>query len=300
MVAIGSAMFTVPLAPKAAARVFEHGADVPIAGAAAPAGTAVVVEGGFLLHGRWRFASGCTNARWMYAGFYSPPPEATDGPPSIHRALIPKEQVRIIDTWQSVGLRGTGSHDFEVDEVFVPSEFCWRAPESRQPDILFRLHPSLIITVEHTSHALGMARGALDAFIELCSVPKVWWPGGNLGSQAFAQDVVGRGEAKLGAARRDAYEAVRWAWARAEADEPTTLGGRARYRLTMVSAAHAAGEVIDSVYQAAGGDALYDTSPLGRFFRDWHTASQHIQVSPALYATAGRVLLGIEPAPPGW
>ena len=66
----------------------------------------------------------------------------------------------------------------------------------------------------------------------------------------------------------------------------------------MVNAAHAAGEVIDATYQAAGGDALYDHSPIGRFFRDWHAASQHIQVSPSLYAAAGGVFLGVEPPPP--
>lgn len=299
MIAIGSPTFTVPLAPEAAAKVFEYGADVPLAGSAAPAGEAVAVEGGFLLSGRWRFASGCANARWMYAGFRVQP-EATDRPPT-GRALIPKDQLRIVDTWHAVGLRGTGSQDFEADNVFVPSEFCSLAlAEARQPDVLFRLPSPMMTAVEHAGHALGMARGALDAFIELCAIPKVWWPGGNLGSQAFAQEVLGRGEAKLGAARRDAYEAASWAWSCVETNQPMTLGERARYRLAMFGAAHAAGEVIDSAYHAAGGDAVYDSSPLGRFFRDWHTASQHIMVSPALYATAGRILLGIEPSPPGW
>lgn len=298
MIAIGSGTFTAPLAPEAAARVVEHGAGVPLAGSAAPAGTAVDVEGGFLLSGRWRFASGCANSRWMYAVFRV---EGEGSDVLVLRALIPKDQVRIIDTWHAIGLRGTGSQDFEVENLFVPADLC-TAPraESRQPDLLFSLPPPVFIAVESTAHALGMARGALDAFIEACATPKVWWPGGNLGGQEFAQDVVGRGEAKLGAARRDAYEAARWAWARAEMNEPLTLIERARYRLAMLGAAHAAGEVIDSVYHAAGGDPVYDTSSLGRFFRDWHTASQHIFLSPALYATAGRILLGIEPPPPGW
>jgi indole-3-acetate monooxygenase len=299
MIAIGAPTFTVALDPDAAAEVFRPGPGVPLAGAAAPVGKGVAVQGGFLLSGRWRFASGSANARWMFAGF-SVDSERPEEPPTRLRALIPKDAVRIIDTWQTVGLRGTGSYDFEVAGALVPSKFCSAAfAPSRQPDVLFRLPSTMVLTVEHTSHALGMARGALDAFIELCA-RKVSGASGPLVDQAFAHDVVGRAEAKLSTARGAAYEAVRWAYGRAEADDPPQLVERARYRLEMVSAAHAAGDVIDSVYHAAGGDALYDTSPLGRFFRDWHTASQHIQLSPALYATAGRVLLGIDPPPPGW
>ena len=143
--------------------VFAGGQPPKVAGAAAPSGTATPVAGGYRVTGHWRFGSGIQHAEWVSAGARVAP-NAPPGYPRQLRVIMPRHRVRVHDNWQVMGLRGTGSCDFSVNELFVPEGFAWDATltEPVRGGALYRLGRPAFVTNEHSAFALGVARRALD------------------------------------------------------------------------------------------------------------------------------------------
>lgn len=291
-----SPLFSDYLAEDAAQAIFGTG-DTIMAGTFAPRGHACRVPGGYRLSGRWNFASGCQNADLFVAGglvFDGEQPElGPDGAPAPRMFVFPVAAGSVIDTWDTVGMRGTGSHDFAVDGLFVPDEhafpfqafFCGPSPRPGlgYPRPFFEMGPLCLAAV-----GLGVARAAIDAFRVLATTKTAQGATQRLAEQPIIHERVGRAEAQWQAAHAYLLATAR-AVAVADAGAPPMV---VPVRLAAAHAAHSAVEIVNLLYQAAGGTSVYETSPLARDFRDVNTLTHHfVMAAPGSFVTAGEWLL---------
>ena len=262
----------------------------------------IAVPGGYRITGRWDFASGCRHASWMGAHGTVIEPDGSlrlnnFGRPTIRTWLFPAEQATLLDNWQPIGLRGTASESYTVKDLFVPEEFTGTREDPtlrRDRGKLYAFPQQTLYSIGIASVALGIARGMLEAFIEL-ALRKTPRGTGRLADNAVIQAEIARAEAKLGSAHTYLVDTVRDIYADADDIAPIDVGERARARLAGSHAVSSAVAVADWTYKAAGVDAIFPGSPFERRFRDIHTVSQQIQSRDAHYETVGQVLLGNPP-----
>lgn len=281
-------------------------ADIRLAGSIRPMGRARAVDGGYRIEGRWDFASGANHARWLMCPcvlWDGDKPMRTAAGGAVARAFwVPAHSATILDTWHVLGLRGTGSHDFSVADVFVPesrSSAMGAPPREKGPLYDPRLSLSWIWTGT-VANALGIARSALDAFTELASTKSSTMSTALLRDRAPVQARVAEAEAILSAARAYVLTSVGDLWARANQGRTDFDGQIAQARLAIAHGMHEAARAVDLVFHAAGTNAVYEKNPLERHFRNIHVAVQHAAGLPAHMESAGKVLLGLRPADPGW
>jgi alkylation response protein AidB-like acyl-CoA dehydrogenase len=224
------------------------------------------------------------------------------GTPELRYLLVPANVATIADTWSVVGMCGTGSHDFIVDDVFVPTPHTFSFTEA--PDEVGALyHPRLLLIVAWTDtvgNALGIARGAIDACIELATYRRSTSAATLLRDRPLVQTRIGEAEAILNAARAYVIDAVGTVWEAVCAGVPDPGREIAQARLAITHGMHEAVRAVDLVFHAAGTNALYRKYPLERYFRDIHAAVQHAAGLPIHYESAGKVLLGLAPDGIGW
>lgn len=280
-------------------------ADVRLAGSIRPQGRARPVDGGYRIDGHWDFASGINHARWLQCPCViwdgEKPMRTASGTPKVRSFLIPAESATIQDTWHVLGLRGTGSHDFTVKDVSVPESYSFsNAERPSQDGPLYdqRLFLTWVWTAT-VANAMGIARGALDAFVDLASRKASTTSMTLLRDRPLVQTRVAEAEANLSAARAYVQAAVGELWARASQGQPD-LDAVAQARLAITHGMHASARSVDLVFHAAGTNAIYEENPFERYFRDIHVALQHGAALPAHMETAGKALLGLRPAELGW
>ena len=290
--------------------IFDGGPDQIIAGTLVPGGgTGVRVDGGYRVTGRWRFGSGCQESQWMMANFAvvdgDAPRVNADGTRDLVRVVFHADECEVIDTWDMTGMRGTGSHDWKVTDVFVPERRTVVVPtgvlanqwKDRWPGTLYALPTHCIIGPHHSMMATGIARAGIDALIELAG-GKV--PRGRIGllrDQPHIQDWVARAEGLLGGGRALRESVLREIWDTVDSGQATTLEQRARCRLAGSHAVDCARAAMDLVYRAGGTTSTERTQRLAHCWRDLQVVSQAASVSPEWYPLAGRALLGLEPGP---
>jgi indole-3-acetate monooxygenase len=275
-----------------------------LAGSVNPTGKAVAVPGGFRVSGRWSYGSFIQHSHWTVGNSIvhdgDTPRRDDNGAPDIRFIIFPTSEVEIIDNWHVSGLRGTGSSDFQVSDLFVPKQRSLPAfaAIAVQPGTLFRT--PLITTFAATLPcvSIGIARAAIDAFIELAEGKTPAGSASRLRDKPTAQADLGRAEAQLRAGRAFLLEAMEEIWEEAAAGRIPTLRQRAIARLAAAKAAEASAQAVDLLYNAAGGTALFESNPLERCFRDVHATTQHIGTQAANFELAGRVLLGLDPGTP--
>jgi indole-3-acetate monooxygenase len=262
-----------------------------VAGAGAPMGTARPVAGGYRVTGRWQFGSGSPHACWFLAGYVVEGEPPRLGP----MVLVPAKDVELIDTWFVGGMRGTGSQDFAVHDLFVPTAFTLNAADDAplHPGPLYRLPLVLTLCSTLGPLALGLARGAIDCFVELMAAKIDRFTGTALRERLTVQERVAKAEAAVRAARAFLYETVHEVWETVEQGTRLTERQLALFRLANMHAVAAGAQAVDLVYHAAGTSAIFTANPLERFFRDIHVATQHRCASPEELYQAGRVLLGL-------
>jgi alkylation response protein AidB-like acyl-CoA dehydrogenase len=251
---------------------------------------AIKVEGGYRYSGRGTYVSGCTHASWMMAAGVVVEDGATktaDGAPVIRAGVLPMKDCVIHETWNVLGMRGTGSHDVEFNDIFVPDDLT--LPHA---NALANLGASL------SPVALGVARHALDAFVELASAKKPTGARDLLRERVTAQAQLGEAEGHLQAARSFFYETVEEAEARRSAGRAPTDAERARMRLGSVMAAQLSAKAVDLIYEAAGLTSAANDCAIGRCWRDVHVLRQHITLATTRYEVVGRVCLGMAPGSP--
>ena len=292
------------LSDEAVREIFTPGVQVNVVGNLVPHGQALKVDGGWRVSGQWPLGSGCHHADWMASGgwLHDDRGPIMDGDVPAWRVFYtPISDCRILDTWHSTGLRGTGSHNYTMDDVFVPdrmvSQHPLRAPSLRQSR--HYTYSAMVVAVM-AAVALGAARGAVDSLIEVLG-KKQELPSSRPASTSFDKQAdLGAAEALVGSARAYLYDTLTQVWDRITAGEPLSSELRARFRLAVTNAGTASVDAVDRVYRAGGTDSIYTSSPLERLFRDVHTVAAHVAMRPATLADGGALLLGERPNMPGF
>jgi alkylation response protein AidB-like acyl-CoA dehydrogenase len=251
-------------------------------------GKAVPTGDGYRVAGRWPFASGCEHSQWRLGGTIVAGEVLPSGAPDIRSVLFRADETRVIDTWDTAGLRGTGSHDIEAVDVVVPRARTFSLLTGQPKHAAYTLPFFGILASGVAAVGLGIARAALDTFVAMAKSKTPPGSKRTLAHRELVQVDVARAEAKLRAARAFLFEAM------AEAMAEPTLASRARLRLAAAHAAEESAAVTAIAYQAGGGSAIYAKSPLQRQFRDAHVVTHHVMVNATATTLAGRVLLDLE------
>lgn len=271
------------------------------AGSTAVRGRAVAVQGGYRVTGRWFFASGCMHASSLLGGCHvydgdTRRMRSSDMAEELIVYVWPKSAGQIVDTWRTSGMRGTGSHDIVVTDVFVPEEHTFPKQEQRaRVSGLVNKLPSFDLSgCNFACVGLGVARAAIDELIELAAVKTPRASTDLLRARPLAQAHVAEAEATLRSARAFLFEAVDDMQRSVAAGEGVTPGQRAVVRLAMTHAAASASRAVNLVRVAAGTTPIFTTSPLERLVRDAQVVETHVQLQAVNYEIVGRSLFGLE------
>ena len=293
--------------PEAQEEIWGESPDALISSALAFArGRARRVEGGYRLSGRWPFSSGIDASTWNMFGAIVADEETGQSEPRMF--LLPASDYTIIDTWQVMGLIGTGSKDVEVKDVFVPAYRTLSGERIRggpnrgselNPGTLYKLPAVSLFAFAIAGVSLGIARGAIQHFAETTRTRLSAYTGRNLADFTNMQVHLAEAAALTDAAEamvlRDCDEATRIT----EAGVVPSIEQRARYRRDGAFAATLCTKAVDLLFAATGGGAIYERNPIQRAFRDVHAANAHYvlnwDVNGAVY---GRVALGLPPDAP--
>ncbi|MGH8986063.1 MAG: acyl-CoA dehydrogenase family protein, partial [Acidimicrobiia bacterium] len=270
--------------------LYGDGPDAMIAGVFNPTGVAVPVDGGYRVSGRWAFASGCSHSDWLYGNCT----EEADGEQRFRTVLFAAAEVQIEDTWHVMGLRGTGSHHFTVDNVVAPAERTCATFEDEPAidDPIVRIPVPSLLALAIASVAIGTGQGALDEITGVAQSRTPLLASSSLAASPLFQRDLSTADTELRAARALIHGVAGEAWTTACAGEELDLEQRARIRAAAVWAVSRASAVVRAAYHAGGGSALYVESPLQRRLRDIHAVTQHFLVRPDTMITAGAVLAG--------
>jgi alkylation response protein AidB-like acyl-CoA dehydrogenase len=267
------------------------------------AGRGVAVEGGIRVTGRWGFATGSRHATWLGAHVPIFEPDGTprlnpNGRPFVRTVLFPKSSAEIIDNWQVIGLRGTGSDSYKLEDLFIPQQYtCSRDNEAerREPGLLYRFTSGMIYAMGFSNVSLGIARGALEAFIELARDKIPRGARGTLRENNVIQSEVAQCEAKLRSARAFIHTTLKDMWE--EAEEKGDFGRDKHWQLRLAAtwAIQQSRDVVATIYSAAGSTAVFNENPFERRLRDIHAGTQQGQGRPVHFETVGQILLGLPP-----
>ncbi|HJU18503.1 MAG TPA: acyl-CoA dehydrogenase family protein [Stellaceae bacterium] len=290
--------------------LYGHGPDTGIAGTAVQGGgQAVPVAGGYRVSGRWSFGSGCQESAWMLSSFQilddGRPRRRADGAPLFWRGIFPRAEAEIVPgSWDVAGLRGTGSFDWTVADVFLPERRVMvhaGAPLDNQwerwPGISYALPTQAWVGPHHSAVITGIARAGIDALIRLAGEKTPRGRTGILGENPQVQDAVGRADALLNAGRAYRSAMIAELWNTVAAGRETTLEQRARCRLAAVYAADNARAAMDLMYRHGGSTSFQRDSRLAECWRDLHVVGQTVTIAPEWYPIGGRVYLGMDPGP---
>jgi indole-3-acetate monooxygenase len=251
------------------------------------------------LTGNWRFMSGCRHADWVFLGgnvMAGDTPRMIDGRPDWRLAVLPPDQVEIIDNWDTSGLCGTGSHDLAVRGALIPDEhttvpFFQPAPHDGP---LWRLPFFTLIGILLAGHPLGVGRRALDEFTTVARTKTRATAATTIAHEDDAQVALTAAEGDLQSARGFVFDTLGDLWTTAcQGDIPDT-DQRARFLLATLQAMRAAKNAVTTAYTYAGATAVYTDHPLQRCFRDLHVAAQHVAFSPTAIKRYARTRLAID------
>jgi alkylation response protein AidB-like acyl-CoA dehydrogenase len=263
------------------------------AGVWAPRGKARQADGGLVISGRWAFCSGISHSGVLFAGCLPAEQPADGSRPLPIVVALPTEQLTVLDTWHTLGLRGTGSNDAVAEDVVVPADRAFSlfgGPLLDRP--LYRFPTFGFFALSIAAAALGNARGTIDEFVEL-AVEKVGLGSTRtLAERSATHAALAEAEAALRSARAGFYEAIAGAWVAAQDEQPVPAELRNALRVAATHATRTAADVVRTLYDLGGGSVIYDSSSLQRRFRDAFTATAHFQVNAASRELQGRVLLG--------
>jgi alkylation response protein AidB-like acyl-CoA dehydrogenase len=288
-----SALFAGPYVPAATAqRIYADGVP-PMAGSFLPKGQAEPVAGGYRVKGRWPYASGIHHADWVLAGAFVPGQSEPAGPRLV---VLPRDQVVIHDNWQVAGLKGTGSCDFSIENVFVPQEMTCALMDvilgnAIRGGAAARLGLPAGVASFHIGIPLGIARRALDEITTQAIEKGRGFPPSALQSQPHFQQALGKAETELACARALALQLLSELYTEAQARGTPPPPRQAEARAASTYITEIAQHATSIAFQVAGGGALFDRNPLQRCLRDVLAAGQHFVVSQTSYQALGQFKL---------
>jgi len=263
---------------------------------------AVECDGGYRVTGVWSFASGGRHATWLgahcpiYAADGSPKREA-DGEPLERTMLVRSQDVEWTDIWNTVGLRGTASDQFALNDFFVRSDHSITREfdrECRETGPLYRMSAHTCYQVGFAGVACGIARGALDNFVDVARNKVPRGMKSPLRDNAVVQSGLAQAEVNLRAARALLLQSMADIWKDLVAGTSITVEQRVIIRMAATHAIHKGREAVDFAYNAAGATAIFEGHPLERRFRDIHTVTQQLQGRLSHFETVGAWMLGVE------
>jgi indole-3-acetate monooxygenase len=261
---------------------------------------------GYRISGRWRFGSGCQHSDVLLVGALlcegGQPVIGAGGAPEMMQVALRASEVNILDTWRVTGLRGTGSHDFTVDNLFVSGERALplNITEPFESGPLYAFPMLATFAVAKGAVAIGIARHAIDAFKDLAESKVPATKTSTLRERPAAQIDLAHAEAIVHSARAFLHHTVDEGWQELVAGRPISEQHRALIRLAAADSVHRCAQAVDLMYNAAAASAIHESCPLERCFRDAHVVTAHIVVQSAMYEAVGRVLLDLSPDSAVW
>ena len=263
------------------------------------------VPGGYQASGRWDFASGSRQASWLGAHVRVVEADGTqrkkpDGSPEIRTILFPVASATMYDVWDVIGLKGTGTDSYSVENLLVPERFAALRDDPRalrEHGPLYKLSTHMVFSMGFAATSLGVARATLDAAIELSRSKQPQGLGAMRENNAV-QGLIGRTEASLRAARAYLYATAAEVWRDLEPGESMSEARRIALRIAATWTIHQSAAVVDTAYHMAGATAVFAKNPFERRFRDMHAIAQQLQARDTHYEDAGRVILAAKLATP--
>lgn len=277
--------------------------NVLISSSYAPTGKVTRVEGGYRISGRWSFSSGCDHCQWAFLGGFVPP-EAEKAPPDMRTFLLPRSDYRIDDNWHTMGLKATGSKDIVVEDAFVPEHrthrlidgFKRKSPGNAvNPAPLFRIPFGQIFVRSVSSSAIGAAEGALRAYLDIAAKRIAASDGAKVAEDPSTQGAAAHALATIDELKLVLYRNFEELMAQARAGEDMPVERRVKFRYDSSMAVVKSMDVIDGLFSASGGRAIFTSSPLLRYFVDVHAARAHYANNPDKPArNLGGIQLGLK------
>lgn len=294
------AFFCARLPDEGAEEIYAGGPDIIIAAQFGKPLTATSTPGGYRVSGRAPFVSNCLDADWISTTVLVDPDKPGDANPEIRMIYFPRTECEVLDTWNVMGMRGTGSNDITVENVFVPTARSF----PMEPRFEAGKHyqgPLYSYPLVGTAGGgiptpmLGVARKAIDTVTALAMTKTPVTANAPLKERATAQIELGKAEAILRSGRLLLLETMDAAWRRCEDGSGNTFEQKAELLLASCHAMASAVQAVDLACRIAGTTAFRETSPLERCFRDVQTMRHHVFASEARYGTYGQVRFGVEP-----
>jgi len=285
--------------------MYANGPDTMVAGQGIPRGQARIVDGGYMVRGHWSYGSGIYHAQFAHTGCVvmdgDRPATDANGAPEIIIAHIERKDFELCGNWNVLGLRATGSFDYELkaDEVFIPDYMCYPAgaEDPKRGGNQYVLGLVGFTAWGHTSWGLGVGRRVLD---ELAIIGRTKsGPFGGVGESATFKQSFAQSESKYRSARAFCYEVWTDVSDSLIRGERATLEQIALIRMAMRHLHDVLSEISTSAYRSSGGVALRP-SVLQRCYRDVHAGTQHLLLSDQIYQECGRVMLGMASAKAHW
>jgi alkylation response protein AidB-like acyl-CoA dehydrogenase len=298
------AMTAAYLDPDAANDIFNVAPGILAWGAIAHEVQAV--PGGYRANARWDFASGSRQASWLGAHVRvveadGTPRRKPDGSPEIRTILFPVTSATLYDVWDVIGLKGTGTDSYSVDNLFIPEKFAALRDDPaalRENGPLYKLSTNMVFSMGFAATSLGVARATLDAAVDLARGKT---PQGlkAMRDNNSVQGLIGRTEASLRAARAYLFGTAAEVWGDLARGEAVTEAHRVAIRIAATWTIHQSAAVVDTAYHMAGATAVFAANPFERRFRDMHAIAQQIQARDVHYEDAGKAILSADlSAPP--
>lgn len=293
-----SHLYLASLPQQTLAKVYANGPDVVFAGTIFPPQPAARVDGGFRVSGRWPFGSGSPGASLIGVGIKTDDPTASGLP---RMAVMPAGAVTIEPNWDVIGLRGTGSHDLVVDDVFVGEEwtFVRGAPPTLDICPAYR-YPSMALAAQVLAVVgLGVARAALDLMADMAGRRGSITGAPLMAQRANVQMALAKGEAQLRSTRAWFFDITEQTFTTILAGDKPAREQVALIRMAASQAARTGADVTRMLFEQAGTAGIFNSHPLARLLQDALVVNQHAFLNEATWQSAGRVLLGLD-SPAGY
>ena len=298
----GCSMASAYVAPEVAMEVWGGKRDV-VAWGQGPGAKAVRAAGGWRVTGTWSFASGSRHATWL--GALCPTFEADgtprlrpDGTPWDRTFLFRREKAKIEDVWQVMGLRGTGSDNYTIQDLFVDDAHALTreyAPERRVHEPLYSLQSMQLYAGGFASVALGISRAMLDAFVDVAKTKTQAWSADPLRDNNVIQHIIGYSDAAWKAGKAGLHKAMDDAWGDVVRTGELSLAHRMEIRQASTYAIHTARDMAHQVFHEAGSTAIFQKHPFERRLRDVNSVSQQLQGRRTHFEVVGLYRLGGAP-----
>lgn len=281
-------------------QIYAEHPNVVTTGVTAPIGKATLVDGGMRISGRWPWGSGSQVSDWITGGAFviedGKPRTNKHGQPEPLLVFFKADEVTIHDTWYTSGLRGTGSNDIEVQDLFVPDgRWVTLGKRARVEAPLYQFPTFGLLALGVSAVGIGIAERAVEEFLNLAGGKTPTGSTRPLATRSSVQKELALAQTQISAAKALTQDRIGQAWQAAQAGSKLSMQHKADLRMAATNNAWSAVAAVDALYNAAGGTSVFSDHPLQRCFRDVHVVTQHIMVAQPTLETIGKVMLGIDP-----